>query len=107
MWEYTVHDDRGGEPRWWLADGAGTNQAYSGESFDSDSNATRAAEHFKANASAWDYDVFQGDNGLWYWHARANNNANVASSGRSYPTQAEAQTSADAVKVNGGGASGP
>lgn len=107
MWNYTVQNDQGGHPRWWLWNSSGTMMALSGESFDSTSNATRAALNFKEHAAVWNYVTFTGNDGNWYWHARASNGKNVAASGRSYATQADARASANAVRVNGGAASGP
>ena len=106
MWRYSVENDNAGKPRWWLDNGTRT-EAYSGESFYDHAGAVRAARHFKANAAAWNYVTFQGADGRWYWHARAANNANVAASGRGFATALEARSSADAVRVNGGNATGP
>jgi uncharacterized protein YegP (UPF0339 family) len=105
-WSYTVRNDQSGQPRWWLSNGSQT-EAYSGESFSSHSAATAAAQHFKANASAWNYVTFQGTDSRWYWHARASNNKNVAASGRGFSTQALAAASASDVRTHGGSAIGP
>jgi uncharacterized protein YegP (UPF0339 family) len=106
-WRYTVQNDQGGKPRWWLWAGNGEMVAYSGESFDSTANARRAALHFKTNASAWNYVVFADAGRQFRWHAKARNGEIVATSGESFASKANAQRAADAVKANGGSAAGP
>ena len=107
MWHYEVQNDRGGKPRWWLYASNGKMVAYSGESFDSTSNAKRAAENFKANATRWNYDVYADTGGNCRWRAKAGNGAIVASSGESFDSKSNAQRAADNVKDNAGSASGP
>jgi uncharacterized protein YegP (UPF0339 family) len=107
MWYYTVQNDQGGHPRWWLHSSNHKMVAHSGEAFDSTYNATRAAEHFKANAGLWDYEVYADSGGSYRWRAKANNGATVASSGESFYDRANAQRAADSVKANAGSATGP
>lgn len=104
-WYYSVQNDQGGAPRWWLHNGSATVMAYS-EAIDSPSNAHRAALNFKEHAAVWRYSSFRGQNARWYWHAQAGNNEIVASGGN-FGSEAEASAQANAVRVNGGTASGP
>jgi uncharacterized protein YegP (UPF0339 family) len=50
MWKFEIYSDTSRKYRWRLKSGNGQTVASSGESFDSKSNATRAAENVKANA---------------------------------------------------------
>ena len=50
MWRFQIYSDTAGKYRWRLKSSNGQTVASSGESFDSKSNATRAAENVKANA---------------------------------------------------------
>jgi uncharacterized protein YegP (UPF0339 family) len=52
MWKFEIYADSSNKYRWRLKAGNGQTVASSGESFDSQSNATRAAENVKANAGA-------------------------------------------------------
>jgi uncharacterized protein YegP (UPF0339 family) len=107
MWQYTVHNDQGGRPRWWLHASNGKMVAYSGEAFDSTWNAKRAAENFKASCSRWNYEVYADTGGSYRWRAKAGNGQTVASSGESFYDRSNAQRAADNVRANGGSASGP
>lgn len=107
MWTYTVRDDQGGHPRWWLRNASDVVMAVSGESFSSHANALNAARNFKEQAAQWRYVSFPGSDGYWYWHAQATNGHIVASGGRRFASQADANAAANAVRVNGGTATGP
>jgi uncharacterized protein YegP (UPF0339 family) len=50
MWKFEIYADSAGNYRWRLKAGNGQIVGTSGESFDSRSNATRAAENVKSNA---------------------------------------------------------
>lgn len=52
MWTFQIYSDSSGQYRWRLKASNGQTVASSGESFDSKSNATRAAENVKANAGS-------------------------------------------------------
>ena len=104
-WTYTIQSDQGGAPRWWLKSAAGDVMAYS-EAFASDANARRGALNFKEHAAVWRYSTFKGANDRWYWHAQGANNEIVASGGN-FPTETEASGQSNAVRVNGGTATGP
>lgn len=56
MWKFEIYSDTGGNYRWRLKASNGQIVASSGESFDSKSNATRAAENVKANAGGASID---------------------------------------------------
>jgi uncharacterized protein YegP (UPF0339 family) len=49
-WKFEIYPDAGEKYRWRLVASNGQNVASSGESFDSKSNARRAAENVKENA---------------------------------------------------------
>jgi uncharacterized protein len=50
MWKFEIYADSAGNYRWRLKAGNGQTVASSGESFDSRSNAERAAENVRDNA---------------------------------------------------------
>lgn len=52
MWKFEIYADTGNRYRWRLKASNGQTVASSGESFDSRSNAKRAAENVKANAGS-------------------------------------------------------
>jgi uncharacterized protein YegP (UPF0339 family) len=52
MWRFQIYADSAGNYRWRLKSSNGQTVASSGESFDSKSNARRAAENVKSNAGA-------------------------------------------------------
>ena len=52
MWKFEIYADAAGLYRWRLKAANGQTVASSGESFDSQANATRAAENVKANAGS-------------------------------------------------------
>ncbi|HEX5989125.1 MAG TPA: DUF1508 domain-containing protein [Solirubrobacterales bacterium] len=56
MWKFEIYADKGSSYRWRLKAGNGQIVATSGESFDSRSNAKRAAENVKANAGSASVD---------------------------------------------------
>lgn len=56
MWKFEIYADTAGKYRWRLKAGNGQTVASSGESFDSQSNAKRAAENVKANAGSASID---------------------------------------------------
>lgn len=56
MWKFEIYADSGNNYRWRLKASNGQTVASSGESFDSQSNAKRAAENVKANAGTADID---------------------------------------------------
>jgi uncharacterized protein YegP (UPF0339 family) len=51
MWKFEIYPDTAGNYRWRLKAANGQKVATSGESFDSRSNAKRAAENVKQNAA--------------------------------------------------------
>jgi uncharacterized protein len=52
MWKFEIYSDSAGNYRWRLKSSNGQTVASSGESFDSKSNAKRAAENVKANVGS-------------------------------------------------------
>lgn len=52
MWKFQIYADSAGNYRWRLKSSNGQTVASSGESFDSRSNAKRAAENVKSNAGS-------------------------------------------------------
>lgn len=56
MWKFEIYSDSAGNYRWRLKSSNGQTVASSGESFDSKSNANRAAENVKANAGSAEID---------------------------------------------------
>lgn len=105
--KFTVQNDRGGHPRWWLWGGNGQVVAVSGEAFDSTWNATRAAENFKSQARHWNYEVYADRGSEYRWRAKSTNGAIVASSGEAFASQSNARRAADNVRDNAWAATGP
>ena len=56
-WKFEVYADSGGKYRWRLKSSNGQTVASSGESFESERNATDAAENVKANAGSATVEV--------------------------------------------------
>lgn len=104
---FEVYADTAGNYRWRLKSSNGQKVATSGESFASESNATRAAEGFKASAKTYGYEVYKDSAGNYRWRAKATNGQTVASSGESFVSESNAQRAADNVRDNAGGATGP
>lgn len=94
------------KPGWWLYAGNNKMVAWSGETFASTANATRAAEAFKSGAKTARYDVYADTGGSWRWRAWRSSDK-VASSGESFSSKAAAQTAAENVRDNAGSATGP
>ncbi len=92
---------------WLLIADNGERVATGGESFDSPFNARRAAETFKANASAYAYDVYSDSGDRYRWRAMASNGRRVASSGESFASRSNARRAADAIPDIAEAASGP
>jgi uncharacterized protein YegP (UPF0339 family) len=97
----------GGSYRWRLKADNGRNVASSGESFDSKSNATGAAQGFKMNAASATYEVYADTSGNYRWRAKAANGAKIASSGEAFASKQNAVDAAQNVKDNAGKADGP
>ncbi len=104
--QFKVTNTQGGLPSWWLYSSNGQLVAWAGETFASSSNATRAANAFKAGASTARYEVYSDVGGKWRWRAWRSSDK-VAASGESFDSQYNAQRAADNVKNNAGGATGP
>jgi uncharacterized protein YegP (UPF0339 family) len=77
--------------------------AWAGESFASTSNARRAAAAFKVGAKTARYEVYLDTGNNYRWRAWRSSDK-VASSGESFSSRAAAQTAADNVRDNAGGA---
>lgn len=103
---FSVGNTRRGEPSWWLYADNHRMVAWAGETFDSESNATRAANAFKAGAATARYETYTDSGGNWRWRAWRSSDK-VASSGEHFDGEYEAQRAADNVRDNAGSASGP
>jgi uncharacterized protein YegP (UPF0339 family) len=104
--KFDVCETSAGNSRWRLVSGNGQEVANGGENFASHSNATRAAESFKAGAQNSEYEIYEsGDQ--WRWRAKARNGQIVASSGEPFVSESNAKRAADNVRENAGSASGP
>lgn len=101
-----LNTQNSGEPAWWLYSSNGQMVAWSGETFASSSNASRAAEAFKAGALAARYDVYADAGGKWRWRAWRSSDK-VAASGESFDSEYNARRAAENVQNGAGGATGP
>jgi uncharacterized protein YegP (UPF0339 family) len=104
---FEVYADSGGHYRWRLKSSNGQTVAVSGESFESESNARRAAQNFKTSASGLPCEVYADSGGHYRWRLQANNNCNIGSSGESFDSRSNAVRACENVRGNAGGASGP
>lgn len=103
---FSVNATTSGDYSWWLYGGNDRKVAWAGETFASRSNATRAAESFKAGAATARYEVYQDTGGNWRWRAWRSSDK-VASSGESFAGKFEAHRAAENVRDNSGSADGP
>lgn len=103
---FSVGNTQGEKPSWWLYAANNEMVAWAGETFDSKSNAERAASSFKAGAKTARYDVYEDTGGHWRWRAWRSSDK-VASSGESFSSEYSAQRAADNVRDNAGAATGP
>jgi uncharacterized protein len=103
---FRVANTEGGKPSWWLYGDNNRMVAWAGETFASESNATRAAKDFKAGAATARYEVYTDTGGKWRWRAWRSSDK-VAASGESFDGEYEARRAAENVRDNAGGASGP
>jgi len=104
---FEVFSDIGGNSWWRLIGGNGRNVATSGEGFFSKSDATEAAERFRANALRYTFMVYADRSGHFRWRATSPNVRTVASSGEAFDSRSNAQRAADNVQANAGSATGP
>jgi len=92
---------------WRLYGDNGRMVAWAGETFASTSNATRAANAFKAGAATARYEVYQESGGNdWRWRAWRSSDK-VASSGEDFASKSNAERAAENVRDNAGSAEGP
>ena len=80
--------------------------AWAGETFDSQSNADRAANAFKDGAATARYEVYKDSGDNWRWRAWRSSDK-VAASGESFASESNAQRAADNVRDDAGDATGP
>jgi uncharacterized protein YegP (UPF0339 family) len=103
--KFEVSDESGG-PTWRLFGGNSQLVAWAGESFASASNATRAADSFKAGASEARFEIYEDAASSWRWRAWRSS-SKVATSGEAFSGKYEAQRAADNVQAQAGEATGP
>lgn len=105
MMRFSVGNDQGGKPSWWLYGAINRLVGWAGESFASLSNAQRAATAFKVGAKTARYGIYPDASGAYRWRAWRGSDK-VAASGEAFSSRSAAQTAADNVRDNAGGASG-
>ena len=103
---FSAGKTKGDSYSWWLYGGNGEKVAWAGETFPTQSNATRAAESFKAGAKTARYEVYEDKADEWRWRAWRSSDK-VAASGEHFYSKSNAQRAADNVRDNAGGATGP
>lgn len=94
-----------GSPTWKLVASNGEMVAWAGESFDSDSNALRAARAFKAGADEARYETYRDAGGFYRWRAWRGSDK-VASSGEHFHSESNADRAAENVRAKAGSATG-
>ena len=95
-----------GKYSWWLYGDNHEMVAWAGETFPSHYNAKRAAESFKAGASAARFEVYLDNGGEYRWRASRSSDL-VAASGESFDSRYNAERAAENVRINAGRATGP
>lgn len=103
---FVVQNTQGGQPAWWLYADNNELVAWSGETFDSTYNATRAAQAFKAGAATATYETYLDAASRWRWRAWRSSDK-VAASGEAFSSEYAASRAAENVKANAGHATGP
>ncbi len=101
MWYYRIATNQGGQPSWWLYSNNHEMVAWAGESFDSLSNARRAAQSFKSGALTARYETYSDAAGKWRWRAWRSSDK-VAASGESFSSKTAASSAAENVRRNAG-----
>ncbi len=104
--KFLASNNTNGNPSWWLYGGNGELVAWAGETFDSLSNATRAAEAFKIGAASARYDIYQDTSGEWRWRAWRSSDK-VASGSEPFASKYNAERAAENVRDNARYATGP
>jgi uncharacterized protein YegP (UPF0339 family) len=104
---FSIGNDQGNRPRWWLRADNHAVIAVSGESFDSHGNAVRACESFKTNARNANFEVFLDHARRHRWHAKGANGQIIAASGEDFADASSASRAADNVCNTAGKANGP
>jgi uncharacterized protein len=102
---FSVGNNTAGEPAWWLYGNHNEMVAWAGETFDSQSNAHRAASDFKTGASSARYEIYQDAGGSWRWRAWCSSDK-VAASGESFHDRGNAEAAAANGRANAGTATG-
>lgn len=103
---FSVANNQGGNPTWWLYGNNNEMVAWAGETFASMFNATRAAQAFKAGAKTARYEVYLDSGNSWRWRAWRSSDK-VAASGESFDSKSSAERAANNVRDNAGTATGP
>lgn len=104
--KFTVGANKADSYSWWLYGSNGEMVAWSGETFSSSSNATRAAQAFKTGAATARYDVYTDAGSEWRWRAWRSSDK-VASSGESFSSEWNARRAAENVRDKAAYATGP
>ncbi|GCD19316.1 hypothetical protein CTKZ_08780 [Cellulomonas algicola] len=100
---FKIANTQSGAPSWWLYANNNRLVAWAGETFDSTSNARRAAAAFKSGAFTARYEVYTDAGGAWRWRAWRSSDK-VAASGESFSSKNAAQDAAENVRRNAGNA---
>lgn len=94
-----VYPDSGSKYRWRLVADNGRTVASSGESFDSKSNAKRAAQNFGERASSAKYEIYADRGKKFRWRVVSGNGQTIGGSGESFAGRGSASRSARNVKA--------
>jgi uncharacterized protein YegP (UPF0339 family) len=93
-----VFPDSAKKYRWRLVAGNGRTVASSGESFDSKSNARRAAQNFSQRASSAKFEIYADRGKKFRWRVVASNGQTIGSSGESFASRGSCGRSARNVR---------
>jgi uncharacterized protein YegP (UPF0339 family) len=94
-----VYPDSGSKHRWRLVADNGRVVASGGESFDSKSNARRAAQNFSQRSSTAKFEIYADRGKKFRWRVVAGNGQTIGSSGESFASRGSCGRSARNVKA--------
>jgi len=99
-WRFVVSESSTPGQYWWTLQSENNKlTAWSGETFASSFNATRAAQAFKAGVHAAHFEVYEDKTNSWRWRAWRSSDK-VAASGEAFSSKYNAERAVDAVKAD-------
>jgi uncharacterized protein YegP (UPF0339 family) len=97
--QLTVGTHYAGQTSWWLNGHNNTVVAWAGRTFDSVTDARKAADDFKTRSATAEFEVYEGPRGSWRWRAW-HAQQQVAVSANGFTTKQNARRAAESVRTN-------